>query len=417
MKCENCGNILNDDAVFCPLCGGSNLIPINNNNQSYNSQNINNSNQDYYVNNMNNYNTQGNYSNMNNYNTQGNYSNMNNYNSQNIYDNNINDYNNQNSYDNNMNNYNTQGNYNNINSITSTNQNNYSNTNNLIDKSKKNIVCGISLFVIAVFILIFGIYNSTHQVKRYKVLNEDNFKQIMETDSYKVVDLTNSYANQKYISKYYTASSGNKSIIYILLNEDDKGNNLYSSIKKNITNYASNENDIITDIDNSNIKKYVINNGKKYAVLVKVDNMIIYTITETKYMDEMDNIFKDLGYKTTDFKGNMLYFIISISIILILYLISIWRLFVKLGEKGIYSIIPIYNIYILSKKLLGNGIFFIGFLIPIVNIILAIYLNYKLGKMFNKNIIFIIGLIILNPIFLIILSFDNSDYIGMKVLN
>ena len=419
MKCENCGNILNDDAVFCPLCGGSNLIPINNNNQSYNSQNINNSNQDYYVNNMNNYNSQNIYNNnINDYSNQNSYSNgMNNYNSQNIYDNNINDYNNQNSYDNNMNNYNTQGNYNNINSITSTNQNNYSNTNNLIDKSKKNIVCGISLFVIAVFILIFGIYNSTHQVKRYRVLNEDNFKQIMETDSYKVVDLTNSYANQKYISKYYTASSGNKSIIYILLNEDDKGNNLYSSIKKNITNYASNENDIITDIDNSNIKKYVINNGKKYAVLVKVDNMIIYTITETKYMDEMDNIFKDLGYKTTDFKGNMLYFIISISIILILYLISLWRLFVKLGEKGIYSIIPIYNIYILSKKLLGNGIFFIGFLIPIVNIILMIYLNYKLGKMFNKNIIFIIGLVILNPIFLIILSFDNSDYIGMKVLN
>ena len=431
MKCENCGNILNDDAVFCPLCGGSNLIPINNNNQGYNNQNINNSNQDYYGNNMNNYNSQNIYNNnINDYSNQNSYSNgMNNYNSQNSYDNNINDYNNQNSYDNNMNNYNTQsnynnmnnyntqGNYNNINSITSTNQNNYSNTNNLIDKSKKNIVCGISLFVIAVFILIFGIYNSTHQVKRYKVLNEDNFKQIMETDSYKVVDLTKSYANQKYISKYYTASSGNKSIIYILLNEDDKGNNLYSSIKKNITNYASNENDIITDIDNSNIKKYVINNGKKYAVLVKVDNMIIYTITETKYMDEMDNIFKDLGYKTTDFKGNMLYFIISISIILILYLISIWRLFVKLGEKGIYSIIPIYNIYILSKKLLGNGIFFIGFLIPIVNIILAIYLNYKLGKMFNKNIIFIIELIILNPIFLIILSFDNSDYIGMKVLN
>lgn len=406
MKCENCGNILNDDAVFCPLCGGSNLIPINN------------SNQNYYDNNMNNYNTQDYYSNG-----------INNYNSQNIYNNNINDYNNQNSYDNmnnyntqdyygnGINNYNSQSNYNNINSNISTNQNNYSNTNNSVDKSKKNIVCCISLFVIAVFILIFGIYNSTHQIKRYKVLSEDNFKQVMETDSYKVVDLTKSYANQKYISKYYTASSGNKSIIYILLNEDDKGNNLYSSIKKNITNYATNENDIITDIDNSNIKKYVINNGKKYAVLVKVDNMIIYTITETKYMNEMNNIFKDLGYKTTDFKGNMLYFIISISIILILYLISIWRLFVKLGEKGIYSIVPIYNIYILSKKLLGNGIFFIGFLIPIVNVMLMIYLNYKLGKMFNKNIIFIIGLIILNPIFLMILSFDNSDYIGIKELN
>ena len=352
MKCENCGNILYSDAVYCPLCGSNNLKPINNNNQNNNYQSINNN--------------------------QINYNNMNNYNNINY----------------------------NVNNV----QNKLNNKTNLVNKSKKNIVYGIFLFVIAVFMLIFGIYNSTHQVKNYKTLNEDNFKQIMETDSYKVVDLTKSYANQKYISKYYTASSGNKSIIYILLNELDKGNNLYSSIKKNITNYAS-------SVENSNIQKYAINNGKKYAVLVKVDNMIIYTITETKYMNEIDNLFEDLGYKTTDYKGNMLYFIISLSLILILYLICLWRLFIKLGEKGIYSIIPIYNIYILSKKLLGNGLFFIGFLIPIVNIILMICLNYKLGKMFNKNIIFIIGLIILNPIFLIILSFDNSDYIGMKVLN
>ena len=107
-------------------------------------------------------------------------------------------------------------------------------------------------------------------------------------------------------------------------------------------------------------------------------------------------------------------------IAILFYILTVaaqWVVFQKAGIAGWKSIIPIYNIYILSKKLLGNGIFFIGFLIPIVNIILAIYLNYKLGKMFNKNIIFIIGLIILNPIFLIILSFDNSDYIGMKVLN
>ena len=355
MKCENCGNILNNDAVSCPLCGSSNLRPINN---------------------MNN-----------------NYSNFNN--------------NNQFSYNNNSNYNNTNYNIDN---------NEFNNLNNNFDKTKKNISSAITLFIIAVFILIFGIYSSTHQVKKYKSLTEDKFKQIMENNDYKVVDLTKSYANQKYISKYYTATKNNKSIIYIQLNDNDKGNNLYSSIKKNMTNYATNENNIITDIDSNNIKKYVVDNGKKYTVLVKVDKMIIYTLTETKYKNEIDDIFKKLGYKTTDFKGNMLYFIISLLLILILYLICLWRLFIKLGEKGIYSIIPLYNFYILSKKLLGNGLFFIGFIIPIVNVILMIYLNYKLGKMFNKNIIFIIGLIILNPIFLIILSFDNSDYIGMKLL-
>lgn len=362
MKCENCGNILYSDAIYCPLCGSNNLKPINNNNQN---ANINNN---QYINN--------------NYN---NYNNINN-------------------------------NYNNINN-NQTNNNNQVNNINIKDKSKKNIIYSISLFILSIIILIIGIYSSTHQIKNYKVLNETDFNKIMSNFNYKVTDLSKTYANQKYIDKYYTASLSNKSIIYILFNDTTKGNNLYNSIKKNITNYATSEEDIIINVDNNNIKKYAINNNKKYAVLVKVDNMIIYTITETKYMNEIDNIFKSLGYKTTDFKGNILYFILSISIIIILYLISLWRLFIKFGEKGIYSIVPLYNIYILSKKILGNGMFFIGLLIPLINIITIIYLNYKLGRMFNKNIYFILGLIILNPIFLIILSLDNSEYIGIKELN
>ena len=58
------------------------------------------------------------------------------------------------------------------------------------------LVCGISLFVIAVFILIFGIYNSTHQVKRYKVLNEDidfgDFALVLP--SFKSVQIANKFS-------------------------------------------------------------------------------------------------------------------------------------------------------------------------------------------------------------------------------
>lgn len=340
MKCNNCNNIFNNDVLCCPLCGSSNISPIDNDS----SVGINNNN---------------------------------------ITNNNIN---------------------NNYNYIDNTNIN------------KKSLIIIIILSIISILIGIFAIINSNNNLRKYELISVKSFSSYMESINYKVVDLTKSYANQKYIKEYFTASSGNKSIIYINLDKEDKSNNLYNSIKKNITNYATSEEDIITNIENNNINKYVINNGKKYAILVKVDNMIIYTVTETKYINEIDDIFNNLGYKTSSYKSNMLYFIISISIMLVVYTYSLYKLFIKFGEKGIYSILPIYNLYILSKKVLGNGIFLIAFLIPVINIAFILYFNIKLAKMFNKSMLFSILLTLFNFIFFPILALDKNDYIGMKLL-
>ena len=112
----------------------------------------------------------------------------------------------------------------------------------------------------------------------------------------------------------------------------------------------------------------------------------------------------------------LLVFIITFLIIYTIKCIAMWKLFKKANTKEIYSVIPIYNKYILYQisGLEGWYIFlmfipFIGFLITsIFNIIC----NFKLSKSFGKDYAFAIGLLLLPAIFLPVLAFGKSTYIG-----
>lgn len=105
----------------------------------------------------------------------------------------------------------------------------------------------------------------------------------------------------------------------------------------------------------------------------------------------------------------------------ILMIVAQWRIFTKAGEKGWKSLIPVYNIVILFKisglspwlilLYFLAGVPFIGGLITIV---LTIVLMVKLGQSFGKSTGFIVGLILLSPIFELILAFDKSEYIGAE---
>ena len=58
------------------------------------------------------------------------------------------------------------------------------------------------------------------------------------------------------------------------------------------------------------------------------------------------------------------------------------------------------------------------YLIPVVNwiaaLVLSIMQNVKLAKAFGKSTGFAIGLIFLNPIFLLILGFGDAKYVGCE---
>lgn len=68
----------------------------------------------------------------------------------------------------------------------------------------------------------------------------------------------------------------------------------------------------------------------------------------------------------------------------ILQVIAYWKIFTKAGEEGWKSIIPIYNGYV----------------------------QYRLTCVYGHGIGFTIGLFFLNPLFMLILGFGDSEYMG-----
>lgn len=98
--------------------------------------------------------------------------------------------------------------------------------------------------------------------------------------------------------------------------------------------------------------------------------------------------------------------------IIVVSIVAMWKIFTKAGELGWKSIIPVYHIYILYKIAWGNGWVFLALIVPIVNFVVAIMLQFKLARAFGKSAGFAMGLIFLGPIFQIILGLDDSKYIG-----
>ncbi len=108
--------------------------------------------------------------------------------------------------------------------------------------------------------------------------------------------------------------------------------------------------------------------------------------------------------------GVMIFYLL----IAVVGIVALWKIFTKANEAGWASIVPLYNAYVLFKITWGNGWYFLLMLIPCVNFVIEIITMVKLAKVFGKSTGFAIGLILLSPIFMLILAFDDSEYIGIQ---
>ena len=124
---------------------------------------------------------------------------------------------------------------------------------------------------------------------------------------------------------------------------------------------------------------------------------------------------------------------IFLFIIWILTVIAKWRIFTKAGLAGWKSIIPIYNGYVQYRLTwdvqyfwvalglaVGGGILnsfggivgVIGSLALLGTALMNVVALYKLACAYGHGIGFTIGLFFLNPLFILILGFGDSEYMG-----
>ncbi|CAN5321614.1 hypothetical protein BH11PLA2_BH11PLA2_00660 [soil metagenome] len=100
--------------------------------------------------------------------------------------------------------------------------------------------------------------------------------------------------------------------------------------------------------------------------------------------------------------------IIALAAVMI---ISAWKIFTKAGQPGWYSLIPIYNSYIMTCEIAKKDVmWFILQFVPIVGIYAAFMTTMEIAKKFGKSEGFGIGLCFLPFIFFPMLAFGDAEY-------
>ncbi|PJJ29272.1 DUF5684 domain-containing protein [Lacrimispora celerecrescens] len=130
--------------------------------------------------------------------------------------------------------------------------------------------------------------------------------------------------------------------------------------------------------------------------------------------------------------GFGIFLFIFLLVVCILLIVSNWKIFSKAGKPGWASLIPFYNIYIMSDIAFGNINYFIAVLLAWVVSFLGgfldisilsslaglasfvIYIIYcvKLSKAFGRSGGFAVGLVLMPLIFFPILGLGSAEYVG-----
>ena len=87
-----------------------------------------------------------------------------------------------------------------------------------------------------------------------------------------------------------------------------------------------------------------------------------------------------------------------------------WKTFEKAGKPGWACLVPIYNAFVILQIAGKPAWWFLLFLIPVVNLVVAIIVMIEIARRFGKGPGFGIGLAFLGIIFFPILGFGNAQY-------
>ena len=104
---------------------------------------------------------------------------------------------------------------------------------------------------------------------------------------------------------------------------------------------------------------------------------------------------------------------IMMLVMMAVIIVGFWKVFVKAGQPGWAVLIPIYNAYILLQIAGKPGWWILLFMIPLVNIVIAVLVAIEVAKCFGQSAAFgVVLLFLLGGIGYLILGFGNYRYVG-----
>ncbi len=96
----------------------------------------------------------------------------------------------------------------------------------------------------------------------------------------------------------------------------------------------------------------------------------------------------------------------------VVMVVSMWRLFERAGQPGWAALVPIYNMVVLLRVAGRPEWWVILMLVPMVNLGVAILLSIDLARVFGREEVFAVGLVLMPFVFYPILAFGRGEYIG-----
>src|SRR5574344_2141789 len=112
------------------------------------------------------------------------------------------------------------------------------------------------------------------------------------------------------------------------------------------------------------------------------------------------------------FGGAMLVMWLIMLALGVVYLIGLWKVFSKAHYAGWESLIGGHNTFVQFVMSGIKGYWMFLLFIPFVNIAVLIWKDIELAKSFGKGVGFGIGMFFLPYIFVPILGFGKSEYVG-----
>ncbi len=114
--------------------------------------------------------------------------------------------------------------------------------------------------------------------------------------------------------------------------------------------------------------------------------------------------------------ASMMFVMMAIyAVLIIIMVVSHWKIFAKAGKPGWASIIPIYNVIVLLEIIGRPTWWVVLYFIPFANIIVALINVFDLSKSFGKEAGFGILLVLLPIVGFPMLAFGSSKYVGPAV--